>query len=322
VVQYRQIIVNKKVFSYVYLVVVGVSAVVMLLLPSLQQSKTHETQMLVEEFNHQCIVNYDLEGNAVKPEYYKDAGERARRAAAGIRDLEHDYFEIRSQCINHASREKQATVPMRYFVLDSSGWTRTKLLAATRQANAVFGQCGIHFDDIGVTVVSVDDRYRSVDRVEFAQLINATRDSLEATLYFLNEQGIKKKDLRGMAYTEGHSAWYEYYPDKMRNEMDIGRLTAPGILDNLALIVGNHTRKGQPDYQWRTLSLGKTVAHELYHILGNCNCHEQSNKKNFMYPGGRYDAIEITAEQCHKAYVGIRRLRSIENARIMTYDEP
>lgn len=278
--------------------------------------------MMVEEFNHDCIIDYELQGESVLPEFYKGAGELAISAAAGIRDLEHDYFEIRSGCINHSSRGKLATLAVRYMVLDSSGWSRTKLLDATRQANAVLGQCGIHFDNIGVNVIAVDDRYNSVDAVEFVQLINSTRYSLDATLYFMNDQTVEDRKLWGLAFAEGYSAWYEYYPEELRSYADTETLARPGILDNLALIIGNHTSKRQSEYRWRTLGLGRTIAHELYHILGACRCHEKSDETNFMYPGGGYKSITVTAEQCRKARIGVSRLRSNENTRIMTFEEP
>jgi len=311
---------KSSIFRYAYAAVMIVVSFLIFIKANQHQKDLDLQQLQLAEYNSSCIVNYELEGAAVRPERDTHAGMHAIQAAAGLLDLESDYFEIRSDCVNRSGKIKSA-LTVRYVVLDSSGWSRSKLIDASRQANAVLGQCGIHLEDIAVNFVAVNASYNSVDSIEYFQLVNSTRDSSEITIYFINEQTLSADKLWGLAYNQGFSRWYELRPQELKRFADTGARLRPGVLDNVALIVGNHTQRGQSHYVWRTLGLGRTIAHELYHILGDCRCHENSDRKNFMFPGGGYRAIGVNPEQCRTALAGVGRLRAQENLRIMTFDE-
>jgi len=306
-------------FRYVYAGAMLVLVLAVLVRAELNERAADQQLAVIEEFNHDCVVNYDLEGEPVRPEEDRRAGTRARRAAAGLLDLESDYFEIRADCINRYGKDR-SRLTVQYVVLDSSGWSRNKLIDASRQVNTVLGQCGIYLNDIAVNMVAVDSRYDTVDSIEYFQLVNATRQSSDITLYFINEQAVVEGRLWGLAYNQNFSRWYELRPKELKRYADTETISRPGLLDNIALIVGNHTRRGQSSYAWRTQGLGRTIAHELYHILGDCGCHEKSDRGNFMFPGGGYSATRVTPTQCDIASSGISRLRALENNRIMTFD--
>ncbi len=272
------------------------------------------------EFNHGCIVDYILEGDPVQVELTSAMGSAAIKAAKGIRDVEKDTFDIRADCVNASVDDVKAEIRVHYVVLDSSGWSRTKLVDATRQAGRIYNQCGIHFSDIEVSVVDVDRHYTRVQMDEYFQLVSATRTTAEPHIYFMNQQDVYDSELWGLAYNDGFTRGLTGNRAEFMRKTGMQSLPDKKVMDNIALIVGNHREREDRYYAHRTLGLGVTVAHELFHIYGNCTCHE-TNRKNFMFAGGGRSRSQITPVQCARALDGIKRIRGYENHRIMTLEE-
>lgn len=275
---------------------------------------------LNNEFNHGCVVDYELEGDPVKVELTSAMRQDAVKAARAIKDLEKDTFDIRADCVNTQMEDVNATIRMQYVVLDTSGWSRSKLVDATRAAGEIYGRCGIQFEDVEVTVVDVDRHYTKVQMNEYYQLVSATRRTADPYLYFMNQQDVYERDLWGLAYNDGFTERLVSDREQFVRKTGVESLPEKNAMDNIALIVGNHTERNDRLYAHRTLGLGVTIAHELYHIYGDCTCHER-NRQNFMHAGGGRSRNEITPSQCATALKGISRIRGYENQRIMTLDE-
>lgn len=272
------------------------------------------------EFNHGCIVDYVLEGDAVTVELTSSMGSAAIKAAKGIKDVEKDTFDIRADCINEPMEDVVAQIRVHYVVLDTSGWSRSKLVDATRKAGQIYNQCGIEFEDIEISVVDVDRHYTKVQMNEYFQLVSATRSTAEPHVYFMNQQDVYNRELWGLAYNDGFTRGLTGNRQEFMRKTGMQSLPDEAALDNIALIVGNHEKRSDRYYAHRTLGLGVTIAHELFHIYGDCMCHER-DRNNFMFAGGGRSRSEITPAQCAQAVAGIKRIRGYENHRIMTLED-
>lgn len=252
----------------------------------------------------------------LRPQITSDFGPKAVRAAKALEGLNRDLFSLHSECINVSGAPEKIRANVVYQVLDSSGWNRTKLIESTRQASRILSRCGIYFNDIEVAMIAPDESYTKVNSVEYYQLVSATRIRAYPYLYFLKHQALKDKSIAGMAHIEGR---YNASPGKRwhREAVDMFERQKTDWFSNVALVIEHKRNKSDSRYESHTRRLGVTIAHELYHLYGNCTCHSEDPANFMASTGGNFDKEDITPEQCETAVEGVRRINEYEVKRLL-----
>jgi len=221
---------------------------------------------------------------------------KARKALNRLKSIEYENFDLLSECVNtEMIAEERARLKVYFNVLVSSGWKKSSLLEAAREASSVYAQCGIYFDDINVSVIDASRHYRSINWIELYQVAAATRRDTYPHVYFVKKEKIsaRSREALGLAIHQKfvdralpNPAFYAKKFDIEEAELDYS------IIENIAVII---ERKRNSD-------MGAVLAHELFHILGNVDGHS-NDRTNFMYPSTqvKHPATGITNRQCATA---------------------
>lgn len=269
-------------------------------------------------WDRECIVEHKTQSGPIRAIGVGDMHHAANKAANALLNLELEKFSILSDCVNPAEVVPEvARLKVAYRVLTNSGWTRSKLIEASRGAADIYAQCGIYFDDVEVTFVEVKDNYDELDWAEHIQLVAATSVGPYPHLYFVNSQDsdIKRRNVLGLAMGHGmFSKWATNNPEHFQKTTGQPARYAEEIgVGNTAMIMRHPFSKSDSGYARHTEQMGIAIAHELYHLYGDCMCHER-DPANFMFASAVPGQKSITSRQC-----GITRNR-IRNQDVLEAD--
>jgi len=181
---------------------------------------------------------------------------KARKALNGLNNIEYENFDLLSECVNtNVIAQERARMKVHFNVLVSSGWKKSSLLEAAREASSVYAQCGIYFDDINVSVIDASRHYRNINWIELYQVAAATRRDTWPHVYFVKKEKVsaRSREALGLAIHQKFvdralpaPAFYAEKFDIEQSELDYS------IIQNIAVII---ERK-------RNSNMGAVIAHD------------------------------------------------------------
>lgn len=221
---------------------------------------------------------------------------------------ESDPVIIRSGCINDASRTTAylATATFKIHVAHSAHENMSDLVDALKQTGRILNQCGVWIDDVDVNTMLDGGLYHFVDRPDYFRMVNQYRKTDFPELFVVHAKDARWQGRNaGLAFT---SSWVGSNTDQhFRHFFKVEPTHANRMKLSDSMLIMTDYLEDWTNRRLRNMQNGKVIAHELYHVYGDCMCHTRQ-KGNFMsVVGGFTENPTVTQEQCATLLSGVKR---------------
>jgi len=215
-------------------------------------------------------------------------------------------FILSSSCIDKKVPKDSVVTKIVLNVMSTTEKTVQQMLDSVRSTASLFNRCGIAIGDVELNYFYDNGRYRQITRKKQFELLKGYRINRNPALFFTHSKHKSwKDDFIGNA-TIGNimdysASGFEYY---------FGAEATPEnrtLMMNSALLLTDYYNSWTINQHIRDAYLGTVIAHELFHIYGNCYCHEEDDR-NFMHKGTYNVNPAITQSQCERLQSGIKRM--------------
>ena len=227
-------------------------------------------------------------------------------------------FILRSTCINQGQNRARATADLVLNVMSTTDKTVQQMLDAARSTAKLFNQCGVDLGKVELNYFYDNGRYRHITSQKHFELIKGYRNGVLPNLFFVHyKKESWDRNFIGLAYND---EIINYHPASFRQYFGIDATSANrALVANTAILLTDYYNSWTINQSIRDSYLGTVMAHELFHIYGNCDCHEEDSK-NFMHAGTYNTVPVITSAQCDRLIKGVQRMNRKSNSVILNAD--
>lgn len=220
---------------------------------------------------------------------------------------------ILAGCINEPGRSSsyQASANFRIHVAHSAHEEMSDIVDALKQTARIFNECDIRIDDVALDTMLDGGLYHYVDRPDYFRMVERYRTTEFPEVFIVHAKDARWEGrYAGLAFIASGAAkagdtWFRRTYKAEPTAENRQKLT------NSILIFTDYLENWQ-NREFRNMQNGEVIAHELFHIYGDCGCHTKE-AGNFMTPGGPFTANPVvTTSQCAKLVSGVKRFNRAE----------